>query len=230
MLKQRFVLDTSALTDANAREGVGDGTLNYYMAETLDLIAEARLTLGISCYIPYPSVYNEMMTFARNNDCDEETLAEIDTWLVKKAPDRYEVKIPSKILYEYVDHMRTRINKGMAIAEDIIWEAATVCLFRTTKATSKKEIESEIEREVIGSLIGKFREKYRGAMRYGILDSAPDIDVLLLARELDAAVVASDLGIQRWSEELGLRFVDAKGFPMMLREYLSKVQNRGGRL
>ncbi|OYT64313.1 RNA ligase partner protein [Methanosarcinales archaeon ex4572_44] len=229
MLKQRFVLDTSALTDTNAREGVGDGTLDYYMANTLDMIADARLLLGISCYIPYPSVYNEMMTFARNNNCDESTLAKIDTWLVKKAPDRYEVKIPSKIFYEYVDHMRTRINKGMGIAEDIIWEAATVCLFTTTRATSRKEIEAEIEREVVGSLIGKFREKYRGAMRYGILDSAPDIDVLLLAKELDAAVVASDLGIQRWSEELGLRFVDARGFPLMVKEYLSKVQDGGGR-
>jgi hypothetical protein len=224
MLKQRFVLDTSALTDVQAREGTGDQSLNTYMANTLDIIAEARLKLGISCYIPYPSVYNEMRDFAKNNECDEQTLAKIDTWLVKKTPDRYEVKIPSKIFYEYVESMRSRINKGMSIAEDIIWEAATVCLFTTTKAKSRKEIEAEIEREVIGSLITKFREKYRTTMRYGILDSAPDIDVLLLSKELDAAVVASDIGIRRWSEQLGLRFVDAKTFSLMLKEYLSKAK------
>lgn len=224
MLKQRFVLDTSALTDVHAREGTGDQNLNTYINNILDVIAEVRLKLGISCYVPYPSVYNEMRDFARNNECDEQTLAKIDTWLVKKTPDRYEVKIPSKIFYEYVDNMRSRINKGMSIAEDIIWEAATVCLFTTTKAESRKDIEAEIEREVIGSLITKFREKYRTTMRYGILDSAPDIDVLLLSKELDAAVVASDIGIRRWAEQLGLRFVDARTFPLMLKEYLCKVE------
>jgi hypothetical protein len=223
MLKQRFVLDTSALTDVQAREGTGVQSLDTYIASMLDVVAEARLQLGISCYIPYPSVYNEMRDFARNNGCGEQTLAKIDTWLVKKTPDRYEVKIPSKIFYEYVEHMRSRINKGMSIAEDAIWEAATVCLFINTEAKSRKEIEAEIEREVIGSLINKFREKYRTTMRYGILDSAPDIDVLLLSKELDAAVVASDIGIRRWSEQLGLRFVDAKVFPLMLKEYLSKA-------
>jgi RNA ligase partner protein len=224
MLKQRFVLDTSALTDVRAREKTGDQTFNVYITSILDTIAEARLRLGISCYIPYPSVYNELLEFAKNNECDEEVIAKMDTWLVKKTPDRYEVKIPSKIFYEYVDHMRSRINKGMNVAENVILEAATVCLFTTTKAESRKDIESEIKREVIGSLINKFREKYRTAMRYGILDSAPDIDVLLLSKELDAAVVASDAGICRWSEQLGLRFVEAKTFPLMLSEYLSKTR------
>ena len=224
MLKQRFVLDTSALTDVRAREKTGDQTFNVYITSMLDTIAEARLRLGISCYIPYPSVYNELLEFAKNNECDESVFAKIDTWLVKKTPDRYEVKIPSKIFYEYVDHMRSRINKGMNIAENMILEAATTCLFTTTKAENRKDIESEIKREVIGSLINKFREKYRTAMRYGILDSAPDIDVLLLSKELDAAVVASDEGICRWSEQLGLRFVDAKTFPLMLGEYLSKTR------
>lgn len=62
-------------------------------------------------------------------------------------------------------------------------------------------------------------------MRYGILDSAPDIDVLILAKELDAAVVASDFGIQKWAEELGVRFVPAHTFPMILKEYLAHVEN-----
>ena len=225
MIRQRFVIDTSALTDTQTRELEGDGTLCVAMGGILDIIAEARLNLGISCYIPFPSVYNELRGFAKNNDCDEETLAKIDTWLVKKTPDRFEVKIPSKIFYDYVDFMRGRINKGMGVAEDAIWESATECLFRTTKATSKHEIEPEIEREVIGEIVGKFRDKYRNALRYGILDSAPDIDVLLLAKELDAAVVASDIGIQKWAEQLGLRFVNAKSFPAMIKEYLKRTKS-----
>jgi RNA ligase partner protein len=223
MLRQRFVLDTSALTDAQTRELEG-GTLDIAMGGILDIIAEGRLNLGISCYIPYPSVYMELREFAKNNGCGEDTLAKMDTWLVKKTPDRYEVKIPSKIFYDYVDFMRGRINKGMNVAEDAIWESATGCLFRNTKAKTRDDIEPDIERNVIGGVISSFRDKYRNALRYGILDSAPDIDVLLLAKELDAAVVASDMGIQKWAEQLGLRFVEAKSFPSMIKEYLKRIK------
>ncbi len=226
MIRQRFVLDTSALTDAQTREVLGYASLEDAIIGVLDIIADARLYLDISCYIPYPSVYNEMRDFARNNECGESVLAKIDTWLVKKSPDRYEVKIPSKIFYEYVDYMRSRINKGMNVAEEAIWEAATQCLFIQTKAKSRREIETEIERDVIGNIVGKFRDKYRNALRYGILDSGPDIDVLLLAKELDAAVVASDVGIQRWAEEMGLRYMEARAFPVMIKEYLRR-ERRG---
>jgi len=220
MLRQRFVLDTSALTDSATREKEGYKTLCEGINSIMDIIAEAILSYELSCYIPYPSVYNELCGFIKNNGCEDEVIAKIDTWLVKKTPDRYEVKIPSKIFYEYVDYMRSRINKGMTVAEDAIWEAATDCLFLTSRAQDKKNIEIEIERDVIGSVVGKFRDKYRTALRYGILDSGPDIDVLLLAKELDAAVVASDMGVQKWAEQLGLRFVEAKSFPAMIKEYL----------
>jgi RNA ligase partner protein len=224
MLRQRFVLDTSALTDSTTREVEGYDTLCKGISGIMDIIADARLCFDLSCYVPYPSVYNELREFAKNNDCDEKVIAKIDTWLVKKTPDRYEVKIPSKIFYEYVDYMRSRINKGMTVAEDAIWEAATECLFITSKANNKKKIEIEIERDVIGNIISKFRDKYRTALRYGILDSAPDIDVLLLAKELDAAVVASDIGVQRWAQQLGLRFVEAKTFPAIIKEYLYHIK------
>ncbi len=220
MLRQRFVLDTTALTDLQAREKLGKDNVCEGMKESLDLIAGARLNLGISCYVPFPSVYKELQEFAQNNSCDKDVIAKIDTWLVKKSPDRYNVQIPSKVFHEYVSHMRERINKGMVIAEETIWDASTECLLTNTKAETRKDIGFDIEKRVIGGHIGKFRNKYRSALRYGILDSAPDIDVLILAKELDAAVVASDFGIQKWAEELGVRFVPANTFPMILKEYL----------
>jgi hypothetical protein len=148
-------------------------------------------------------------------------LGKVDTWLVKKTPDRYKVKVPSKIFYEYVDYMRSRINKGMNISEEAIWESVSRCISLSESGASLKEMKDEIEREAVGSIIRKFREKYRAALRYGILDSAPDIDVLLLAKELDAAVVSQDLGIQRWAEQLGLRFMESRSFPVMIKEYMS---------
>ncbi|WP_292466345.1 RNA ligase partner protein [Methanolobus sp.] len=227
MLRQRFVLDTTALTDLQTREKLGEDGICGGMKEILDLIASSRLNLGISCYVPFPSVYKELHEFAQNNGCDSDVIAKIDTWLVKKAPDRYNVQIPSKVFHEYVSHMRERINKGMVIAEETIWDASTECLLLDTKAETKKDISFDIEKRVIGGHIGKFRNKYRSALRYGILDSAPDIDVLILAKELDAAVVASDFGIQKWAEELGVRFVPANTFPMILQEYLKHSESAG---
>ena len=118
------------------------------MAKILDLIARARIKLGVSCHAPSSSVYNE-------------------------------------------------------------------AIMLTIKGEKKK-----IERELVGKTIRDFREKYRDALRFGILDSAPDIDVLLLVRELDVGVIASDESIRTWAERLGLRFVDASSFPHMLKEYL----------
>jgi RNA ligase partner protein len=230
MLRQRFVLDTTALTDLQAREAMGVDSLCEGMKNMLEMIASARLKLGISCYVPFPSVYSELQEFAKNNGCETDVIAKIDTWLVKKAPDRYNVMINSRIFHEYVSYMRERINKGMVVAEEAIWEGSTKCLFLTTKAENTQQIDFEIEKGVIGPIVGKFRNKYRSALRYGILDSAPDIDVLILAKELDAAVVASDFGIQKWAEELGVRFVPAHTFPMILKEYLAHARDANNQI
>ena len=86
----------------------------------MDLIAEARIKLNISCHIPYPTVYNELMGFLENENCPRDVIVKVDTWLVKKTPNRYEIKIPSEIFYEYVKDLRERINKGMRIGEEHI--------------------------------------------------------------------------------------------------------------
>lgn len=209
------MLDTTAITDAGMRIKEGCESLCECTHKILDLIALARLKLNISCYIPYPTVYAEVVSFLKRYKCDPELFVKLDTWLVKKAPNRYEVMIPAIIFYEYISTMRSRINKGRKLAEEFIWESSAVTLKALMEEKSKEDIEKDV-----GSLIGKFRDKYKTAMRQGILDSPPDLDVLLLAKELSAGVVSSDVGIKKWSERLGLRFVEASKFPRMIKEYL----------
>ena len=117
-LKQRFVLDTSALTSQDLR---GDKDLCETILEIMGLVSNARTKLNISCHIPYPSVYRELTDFMKRYECGPDVITEVDTWLVKKTPDRFEVKIPAEIFYEYVTDIRERMNKGMKIAENIIW-------------------------------------------------------------------------------------------------------------
>ncbi len=224
-MKQRFVLDTTAITDTGLRIKEGYGSICESAQEILDLIAVARLKFNISCYIPYPTVYGELVSFLRRHECKEDIFIKLDTWLVKKTPNRYEVKIPAAIFYEYVLTMRQKINRGRKLAEEFIWESSAIT--STIVAGNNENKKETIEKE-IGALIGKFRDKYKTTLRQGILDSSPDLDVLLLAKELEAGVVSSDAGIRKWSERMGLRFVEASKFPRMLKEYLALVDKFKG--
>jgi predicted DNA-binding protein (UPF0278 family) len=61
-------------------------------------------------------------------------------------------------------------------------------------------------------------------MRRGVLDSLPDIDTLILAKELQAGVVSADTGIKAWSERMGIRFVEANFFPQIILTYLERLE------
>ncbi|MDD3754193.1 MAG: RNA ligase partner protein [Methanobacterium sp.] len=213
--KQRFVLDTTAFTDIQLRDDYGDGELYKTVDVLLDLIARSRIKLNMSCHMP-PITYKEFSDYITRYECPQETMIKAETWIVKKSPNRYDTKIPSEIFYEYVQDMRERMNKGMRISESAVWEAAVESMVMMSRGEKK----TQIEMEVIGKAIKDFRKHYRAALRKGTLDSAPDLDVLLLAKELGAGVVAADEGIKVWAERLGLRFLSAKSFPKMLKEYL----------
>lgn len=181
----------------------------------LDVIAKSRIKLNMSCHMP-PITYKEFSEYMARYECPRDIMVKADTWIVKKSPNRYDTKIPSEIFYEYVQDMRDRMNKGMRISENAIWEAAVQSLVMMSRGEKKAQIENEI----VGKAIADFRKRYRQALRKGTLDSAPDLDVLLLAKELGAGVVAADEGIKVWAERLGLRFLSAKSFPKMMNEYL----------
>jgi uncharacterized protein len=215
LAKQRFVLDTTAFTDTQLRDEFGDGNLSKTADILLDLIAKSRIKLNISCHMP-PITYKEFSDYMARYECPDEIMVKAETWIVKKTPNRYDTKIPSEIFYEYVQDMRERMNKGMRISESGIWEAAVESMVLMARGEKKVEIEAK----VLGKAITDFRKRYRAALRKGTLDSAPDLDVLLLAKELGAGVVAADEGIKVWAERLGLRFLSAKSFPQMMEEYL----------
>ncbi|MDP2835666.1 MAG: RNA ligase partner protein [Methanobacteriaceae archaeon] len=215
LAKQRFVLDTTAFTDNVLREDLGNGDLTKSVDVMLDLLARSRIKLNISCHMP-PVTYKEFSDYMARYECPEEVMVKAETWIVKKTPNRYDTQIPSEIFFEYVQDMRERMNKGMKTSETAIWEAAMESMVMTSRGEEKNKIEMEI----IGKAIKDFRKKYRAALRKGTLDSAPDLDVLLLAKELGAGVVAADDGIRVWAERLGLRFLNANSFPKMLKEYL----------
>lgn len=211
-LKQRFVLDTSVFITEEIRRG--DESLDETLVRLLDLIADAKLELNISCYLP-PSVYDELTTMLDERDISEEVYSKLNTWVIKKNPARYEVMIPAEIVYQFIDEMSDRVNRGLRVSEKAVREARTL----EEQPVDDHEYMTEID-----ALISNLRDKYRRVLRRGVLDSREDFDLLILARELDAGVVTEDTGIIGWAEDFGLRYLKGRDFPSLLEEYLEANQ------
>jgi RNA ligase partner protein len=210
-LKQRFVLDTSVfLTDEIRRD---EEDLASALARLLDLIAEAKLRLNISCYIP-PSVYEELTAMLDDREVPPETRSKLNTWLIKKNPDRYGVMIPAELVYEYIDEMADRVNRGLRVSEKAVRKAEE-------SRSDADESGGDGGITAVDRVISDLREEYRSTLRRGVLDSREDFDLLILARELDAGVVTEDTGIINWAEDFGLRYLRGRDFPTLLDEYLS---------
>jgi hypothetical protein len=207
-LKQRFVLDTSLFITEEIRED--DEDLEAAVLRLLDLIAEAKLSLGVSCYMP-PSIREELTTMLRDRGVDEEVYSKLNTWVIAKHPDRYGVQMPAEVVYEFVDEMSTRVDRGLRVAEEAVREAGAI---------DEETLEEHEYMTDVDEVVSELRDKYRQALRQGVLDSREDFDLLVLATELDAGVVTEDQGIIGWAESFGLRYLKGSDFPPLLEEYL----------
>jgi hypothetical protein len=211
--RQRFVLDTSLFITEEIRHE--DESLEDAVLRLLDLVATARLELNISCYMP-PSIHDELATMLRDRDVDDGVFSRLDTWVVRKSPDRYGVTIPANIVYNFIDEMSDRVNRGLRVSEEALREVQQLDPEKLARSgDGADEYITEADR-----VLSDMRDKYRRALRQGVLDSREDFDLLVLARELDAGVVTEDRGVISWADEFGLRYVHGGQFPTLLEEYL----------
>ncbi|MEF8781824.1 MAG: RNA ligase partner protein [Haloarculaceae archaeon] len=214
--RQQFVLDTSLfVTEEIRRDGE---TLEAAAMRLLDLVATARLELNISCYMP-PSIHDELATILHDRDVDEELFSRLDTWVIRKSPDRYGVQIPAHIVSEFIDEMSDRVDRGLRVSEDALREVEQIDPGQPTGDPDGSDEPTEYMTEA-DHVLSNMRDKYRRALRQGVLDSREDFDLLVLARELDAGVVTEDRGIIGWADSFGLRYVRGGQFPTLLEEYL----------
>jgi len=209
--KQRFVLDTSLfITEEVRREGE---SLDETLRRLLDLIAAARLELDISCYMP-PSIHSELVTMLDDRPVSAETRSKLNTWVIRKHPDRYTVSIPADVVYRFVDEMSDRVDRGLRVSEEAVRQAET---------SADELVEDHDHMTEVDAVISDLRDRYRRALRQGVLDSREDFYLLILARELDAGVVTEDTGIIAWTEDFGLRYLRGQDFPPLLYDYLEAV-------
>ncbi len=187
--EDRFVLDTSIFTNPDVYITFGR-TPTTALKNFLKLISKLE---GPNFYMP-PSIFEELLNFV-----DVEKIPkDLQIRIYQKPPKKYEMDVPAFLLYELIEDVRHRIDKGLRVAEQAV-----------------RDVISDSEPETITNL----RKKYRSALREGIIDSKEDVDLILLAKELDGILVTADTGILTWADKLGIRFIESRN----LREIIDSL-------
>ena len=184
--RDRVVLDTSLFVNPEVRNDFGN-TPTEAIKGFLQIAVQIP---ALEFYMP-SSIFQELLNFVNEKEIPGALLA----ILHQKSPGKHELTTPAFFLYELIEDIRERINKGLRIAE------------KAVRTASKGE-----EREIIQSM----RKNYREALREGIIDSKEDVDLILLAKELDALLVTVDHGAIKWAEKLGIRWL----LPSKFKDYL----------
>ena len=193
---ERFVLDTSLFTNPNTYQQFGPST-----REAVQGFATIALEVNAEFYMP-GSVYEELGKIKVLG----EAAADFESVVRLRSPRKFDLDIPGELLYELIEEVRQRIDRGLKIAE----EAAKAALLASDDT---------------GQLINKLRGRYREALRQGILDSKEDVDVLLLAYELDGVLVSADGGMRIWADKVGITILD----PLHFRHILERLAEGGSR-
>ncbi len=149
-----------------------------------NFLEEISKKKGIKFFMP-PSIYAELLHFIEPHPVPPKIIL-----IERKPPAKYEKTVPALFLYEFIEEMRERINKGLRIGEKYV----------------RRVLKTKEEGETIKSL----RQEYRVALREGIIDSKEDFDLLLLAKELDAYLATSDNGLITWAHKLGIKCITAQ--------------------
>lgn len=191
--KGAVVLDTSLFVNPEVRESFGN-TPTEALESFLSLASQVHT---LEFYMP-PTIFEELCNFIE----PEKISGDLLVTLQQKPPKRYELSCPAFLLYELIEDIRERINKGLRVAEKAV---------RGVTKTGEEET------------IKDLRRKYREALREGIIDSKEDVDLILLARELDALLVTADQGVIKWAEKLGIKWL----LPSKFKEYLHSSIKKG---
>jgi hypothetical protein len=184
--KEKVVLDTSLFVNPEVRRDFGN-TPTEAIEGFLFLAAQIPT---LEFYMP-SSIFKELLNFI---DADKIS-GDLLTILRQKPPSRHELSCPAFLLYELIEDIRERVNKGLRVSEKAV-----------------RNVVKGDEKEIIQSL----RRNYREALREGIIDSKEDVDLIFLAKELDALLVTVDNGAIKWAEKLGIRWL----LPNKFKDYL----------
>ncbi len=193
--KSAVVLDTSLFVNPDVRRSFGPNPT----AALENFLGLASQATAFEFYMP-PSIFNELKNFIE----PEKIPGELFVYLHQKSPKKFELTTPAYLLYELVEDIRERVNRGLRLAE------------RAARNPEGRGVD-----EIVQDL----RRKYREALREGIIDSKEDVDLVLLAMELNGLLVSADQGIIKWADKLGIRWLVPEKFKQYMEGLIKKTKS-----
>jgi len=184
-MPNKYVIDTSLFVNPHARERFGKTP----SAAVLNFVKKLE-KLNMEVYMP-PSVFLELKNFI-----NEKAMEEFELAIKKRSPNTYSIYLPAAVLYDFIEEIRRRMNKGMRLAEQFAQD-------------NQPDNDSKLR---------KLREKYRDAMRTGIVDSKEDFELVLLAKELDGILVSADDGVIKFADQIGCEWLPANKFYALMKK------------
>ncbi len=155
-----------------------------------------------------PRIVEEFLSFFENKE--QENIKQLLAVITVKSPQIESFQFPASIFYTLVEDIRNRSYRGLRVGEEEIEQAAQSMM--NAGALPKMEFQKKVGIQIKG-----FRDRYRQATRVGFLDSVGDLDIIVLAKELNGTVVSTDEGLLKWSRLFGVKEADPSVFAERMR-------------
>lgn len=203
---EKYILDTNLFF--NMEEGIGLGEKTEDVVARLTKLAKQLKKDKQAVFYMAPRIVEEFLSFFENKEQPflKEFLAEV----VIQSPNINNLSFSAHVFYKLIDDIRGRSYRGLRAGEEEIHAAGV--LMQGKGDLNKKDFEI-----AIGSVVKKFRERYRQATRVGFLDSLADLDLIMLAKELDGVMVTTDEGMLHWGRVFGVKEMPASVFGAKMR-------------
>lgn len=204
---KNYILDANLFFNMQAGLDLGQTTKDVIVNVTT-YAQKLKKNKAADFFMP-PRVVDEFLSFF--DEEKEEFLKDFLSTIIVKSPSTAELNFPAGLFYKLVDDIRQRSYRGLRIGEEEIEAAGRLMLGGGNLNARDFQIK-------IGAVVKKYRERYRQATRLGFLDSVADLDLIVLARELDGFLISADEGVLNWGRLFGIKEVPLPVWRRQLQE------------
>lgn len=212
---EKYVLDTNLFFNMEADLGLGKKT-EAVVVKITKIGKKLKKEKKAEIFMP-PSAVAEFLSFFK--DKKQSFIEDFLSTVTIKSPDYGASAFPGQAFYQLIDETRQRSYRGLNIGEEEIEKAGRLMM-------GKKNLAPRQFQETIGGIIKKFRERYRNATRFGFLDSVADLDLIVLAKEVDGFLISTDEGVLRWGRIFGVKEMPAGVWRRRLMEWWVPLPHR----
>lgn len=194
-----YIIDTNFFVNMEIKSGFGltsKDVIQNFVEVARKNIQDKKASFYIS-----PRIHEELISFFEG----QSFFTQLISALTIKSPSIIDMQFNATVFYQLVEEIRDRSYKGLRVAEEAVEEGARKML--SLSDPSKQQYQQALQ-----DPIKRLRERYRQATRFNFLDSVADLDLIVLAKELDGFLVSSDEGVIRWGRIFGVKETPASLF------------------